>query len=149
MPTKVSEAVKRQIQDQGFGLVGEIGGIRKQKYYTPDGREILSVPSMREWYKKDAKGNLENGIRDANLDKGWLLQPPQNPALMCPHCDKWHDTVEGIKECHQKKVAFDARWMKRAKKETNKNGDSEVTELKKEVNELKDMVKQLLEREVS
>lgn len=125
---------------------GYIGGIKKTRYWTPDGREILAVPSIREYVRRDANGKvIETGERDANLDKGWLIQPPQNPKLRCIHCDKWHDTEEEIVQC---KIDRDKRFGKLAKKIMVKKGSSsdEVSELRKEVTELKDMFKQLMEK---
>lgn len=134
---------REQIEQQGYGLTGEIGGIRKQKYFTPDGREVWSIPCMREWQRKNGKG-VETGIRDANLDKGWTLQPPQNPQLQCPHCDKWHKTQEEVDACGAKRNAFDSKWMSKAQKDT---GSNEIEELKSELDEVKALLKQLLEKE--
>ncbi len=141
----ITQEDRKQIEERGYGITGDIGGIQKQLYYTPDGREVRSVPSLREWSQKDAKGNVTNGIRDANLDKGWSLQMPTGLKPYCSHCDKWHDTEKEIEQCGVRKKAFDAKYMRKAKKETG-NGD-EVAELRKEIAEFKDMVKQLLERD--
>lgn len=111
---------------------GVTGGARKMRYWTPDGREILAVPSMRTY--RMTQSGIE-GIRDANLDKGWLMQPPTDPKPYCPHCTNWHDTLEEVKECGAKKKAMQARYDKAAKKTIRSEG-GEVAELKEKVSGL-------------
>jgi len=120
-------------------------GIRKMKYWTPDGREIIAVPTMRTY--RMSKSGAE-GIRDANLDKGWLMQPPIEKKPYCPHCTNWHDTQEEINACGAKKKAFQDRYNKIAKK-VKRDGSEDVEELRAEVSGLKtdmDDIKKMLSR---
>ena len=142
---QLPKETKQQIAELGYGLAGDIGGQHKQRYWTPDGREILTQPSLRTYIKKENGKVVESGVRDANLDKGWLSQPPTNPKLRCFHCDRWHDTKEEIDQCGAKKKAFDTKYMKRAKKDVGKNGD-EVAELRNEMSEMKELLEKLLEK---
>ena len=145
MVTKVSPEVAQQIQEQGFAITGETGGQPKQTYWTPDGRKIRAAPSMREYIRRDSRGNMvEQGIRDANFDKGWLPQPPTEMKEFCPHCDKWHDTELEVTKCGDKKKTFDAKFIRKAKQEL-KSDNGELTELKSEIAELKELVNKLLE----
>lgn len=112
MPELTAE--QRQIvETTGYGLAGNIGGLPKRTYYTPDGRVIRAVESIREYVRKDKDGKvIEQGKRDANLDKGWLLQ---RPAVLKPHCqtcNRWHDTLEQVAECKAKQEAFVGRALK-------------------------------------
>ncbi len=130
-------------------LVGTeiIGGPQKRKYWTPDGREILAVPSMRGY--RSEKGD---GVRDANLDNGWLLEKPVNPKLRCPHCDKWHDKKVEIIKCGKDKKAVQLKFDAIAKRELTKNAiakDTEIGSLKAQVDELKDLVNKLLAKGVA
>ena len=59
--------------------IGEVtGGAKKQKYWTPDGREVWAVPSMRGYVIRKNGKQTSSGIRDANLDQGWLLHTERN-----------------------------------------------------------------------
>lgn len=118
---------------------------KKTRYWTPDGREILAVPCMTDWVRKKDGKVIDGGRRDANLDKGWLLQPPTEPKLRCHSCDRWHDTQKEITACGAKKKAFDDKWQARAKRMLHKEG-GEVEELKSEMADIKNMLMQLLEK---
>ena len=139
-------ATRAEILAKGVGITGDIGGLVKRKYWTPDGREILAVPSMRTYNRIKDKKVVESGVRDANLDKGWLLQPPTEPRLYCSCCDKWHDTQEEIDQCCAKKKAFNDRWEKKARAmKKNEGGGGEIEEIRKDIDDLKDMMKTVLE----
>lgn len=136
MARKLSSQQAAELESQGTTISGYIGGTKKSKYFTPDGREILSVPAMRTWIKKKDGKVVDSGTRDANLDRGWLLQPPIELKPHCPHCDNWHDTQGEIDACGAKKKAFDNKWAAKAKRMKG-NEVGEVGELKAEVSELK------------
>jgi len=118
-----------------------IEAVKKTRYWTPDGRVILTPSSMREFIKKKDGKVIESGWRDSNLDRGWLLQPPIDPKPRCFHCDKWHDTQEEIDACGVKKRKFDAKYAKIAAR-GQKGNDSD---LRAEIDELKGMLAKLLE----
>jgi len=136
----------KQIKSKGYA---DIGGIPKTTYWTPDGREIKAFPCMRTFVmKKDGKV-IGDGVRDANLDKGWLTQKPTELKLTCTYCDKWHDTKEEITQCGAKHRAFDEKWAEKArkmKKDESNDLKSEVEELKSDMTEIKSMLMKLLEK---
>lgn len=145
----VSLEEREQIKLKGYA---DIGGLKKNRYWTPDGREIIAVPSIRTYNKiKDGK-IIESGTRDANLDKGWLTQKPTNPKHYCPHCDRWHDTKKQIEVCGTAKQAVTRKFEKIAQEEKKKEGSEEdslkleVAALKSEMSEIKDMLRQLLKK---
>ena len=67
----------------------------RQKYYTPDGREILKIPQKRT--------RQDGVVYDLFLALGYTLTPPENPKPYCPGCDMWHDTQEAVAECIERK----------------------------------------------
>ena len=140
----VSAKEKEQIRKQGYASTG---GIPRTTYWTPDGRKIEAISSMRGFNKKDKNGDvIGSGTRDANLDKGWLLQPPQEPKPYCGGCDNWHDTDEDVIQCIANKEAKTQKWEDWARKQAKKNKDiqgGETEELRVEVCELKGMVYEL------
>ena len=143
----VKLASEEEIQEQGYGVTGVTNTERLQEYWTPDGREILASPAMREYITRNKEGKaIGGGIRDANLDKGWLLQPPQIPKLECGYCDKWHDTEEEMIKCAARKKTSDAKYLKRAKKEIGKDSDSRVNQLESDMSEIKGLLQKLLEK---
>ena len=75
----LSPGVRAQLESTGVAITPVTGGAKKTRYWTPDGREILAVPSMRTWVKRKDGKVVDSGIRDANLDQGWLLQKPARP----------------------------------------------------------------------
>ncbi len=120
----------------------DIGGQPKTRYWTPDGRELLRSPCMRT--------TKNGGVRDANFDFGWLPIKPTQLKLYCPHCDKWHDTDEEVKACGKQRKAFDAKFMRIAKKQTKNDGadkDKEIESLRSELAELKEMITRLAQKE--
>ena len=129
------------IDQIGYGLSGDIGGLPKNTYYTPDGRVIRAIAAMREYVVKDKDGKvIGTGTRDANLDKGWLLTPPKELKPHCKTCDRWHDTLEEVEQCAQKQAEFIARVTRQAKDEQV----DEVASLKSQVAELKALVSKLI-----
>ena len=137
----IASEVRDQIQKQGYGITGSIGGIARQRYWTPDGREIIAIPSMREF-----RSNKGGGIRDANLDNGWLLQKPTELKVRCQYCDKWHDTTSGVEQCGKQRGVFIASYQKKAEKEILE-ATPEVAKLKQDIADLKEMLTKLLERD--
>ncbi len=121
------------IESAGYGLSGDIGGLPKKTYYTPDGRTIKMVPAIREFVKKDKDGKvIETGTRDANLDK-WLETPPQVKQLQCQWCSRWHRTQVEINRCRQQYEKLVAVSLNKAKLEEQEK----TVSLEKEVAELK------------
>lgn len=143
MNTKLSAEVAQDLELQGYAVVADIGGQKKTKYWTPDGREVFAIPSIRTYVRRDAqKKVISEGTRDANLDNGWLTSPPPDPKIRCFTCDKWHDTEKELENCRKSREVFDAKHMKKAK-EMVKAQDGEVGDLKTEMNGLKEEVVQL------
>ncbi len=117
---------------------------KKQIYWTPDGRKLTLAPLMRGWVKRDAKGKeIESGIRDANLDKGYLLNKPIELKPYCPHCDQWHDTEKEIKECGRKRADFIKNVTRKAKKEVGLTGDGRLDKLEADMVEIKGLLLKL------
>ena len=130
--------------DDAPRITGDIGGQPKQTYWTPDGRQIKAMPDIHHYALKDKDDKvIANGVRDANLDKGWLLQKPSELKLYCPHCDRWHDTEGEIRQCESKNTQFVAKCEEKAKKEL---GIDRIGKLETDMSELKNLMKQLLER---
>lgn len=132
------------IEASGYGISGDVGGLPRTTYYTPDGRVIKAIPSLREYVKKKDGKVIESGTRDANLDRGWLLQKPTELKLYCSGCDMWHDTQEEVDACIVRKN----KWVKALGKKAIKQNGDEMDTLKKEVAELKEMLAKLLEVKV-
>ena len=156
MPIKVDARTKEAIENGSleYTLNGDIGGIRRQRYFTPDGRVILAVPHMVERTIKRNGEIVSQGVIDTNLDKGWLLQPPTKKQLFCRWCDGWHKTETLIAKC---KKAFDAKSSQAeeaAKREFSQEAQAQqiiianqakkIDDLSKEMTELKEMMKQLM-----
>ena len=131
---ELAEIRKANPQDQR-GIPGWLKGQPKQKYWTPDGREILSSPSIH--------GQSDGSTRDANLDKGWLLVPPTKKKLYCPFCQRWHDTKVQITTCGKNRSTFVSKHAKKAISEFKKTENENET-LRQEVAELKELVNKLL-----
>ena len=121
---------------------GDLGGQPKQTYWTPDGRMVRSLPDMHE-YSQRVDGNVITGIRDANLDRGWLLQKPEIFKLYCHHCDLWHDSQPEIIKCGKNRDAFVARVSKKAVKE-NHVEDDRISRLENDMSEIKNLLKKLV-----
>lgn len=147
-------SMNKSIEAVGYGISGDIGGIQKNKYYTPDGRVILMPPNIREFVIKDKDGKaIRHGTRDANLDKGWLIQKPTVLKLYCKGCDRWHDTQGEINACIKKQKAYLDRMEKWARNKLRKDNkdekDAQITNLEKQVNDLKKLIDGLVATKVS
>lgn len=142
----ISAEEKKQIRQKGYA---DIGGIPRKRYWTPDGREVFGIPSMRTFIIKEGNKVIEEGIRDANLDKGWLAEKPKKPKPHCPHCNKWHNTQNEINACGQNKRAFDEEWQKKAKQMQEEPSDlrAEVESMKSDMGEIKNMLLELIKKE--
>lgn len=132
------------IEASGYGVSGHIGGLPRQTYYTPDGRTVQAIPSMREYVKKDNGKVTETGTRDANFDKGWLPIMPIELKPHCSHCGNWHDNQEGIDACAAR-IKEQTAWGDRIARKAKKQETDDMTSLKSEIDELKEMVKKLTE----
>ena len=134
--------VTAAIQATGYGLSGDIGGLPRTTYYTPDGRVIKTIPAIREYAIRDKDGKvISTGTRDANLDKGWLLAPPsmRDLKLFCKGCDKWHDTPQEIKAC----IAQGDKLIKKLTRKTQKEETDKTIVLEGRVAELEALVAKL------
>ena len=123
-------------------VTGHIGGQPKKAYYTPDGRTIRAMPDMHDYSFKG-----ENGVRDANLDKGWLLQMPTELKLYCANCTRWHDTEEEISKCGITRSKFIAKHTKKAGKELQTTDNIRLAKLEGDMGEIKGLLTKLLEKE--
>jgi hypothetical protein len=141
-----SESEKKEIQAQGVGGKRSMGGQPTQSYWTPDGRPIKALPDMHEFRRNNRDGTIETGVRDANLDKGWLTTPPQVKQLYCPHCDKWHKTQKDIDVCGNVKKKMDIKYTKLAQKELKVNDDSRMDKLESDMSDLKNMFGKIMEK---
>lgn len=133
--------------EEGVTFKGITGGAEEKTYWTPDGREVHSIPAIRSFQTvKDGKV-IKSGTRDANLDKGWLLSPPDDPKLRCVGCDKWHDTEIEIDKCVAVKEAKIAQYSKVGREELKKstNRDTEITQLRNDMDTMMGMLKKLLD----
>ena len=135
------------IESSGYGLSGNIGGLPRQTYYTPDGRVIKAIPCLREYAKKKNGKVIETGTRDANYDKGWLPVMPTELKLYCSGCDKWHDTQGEIDACISGQRAFIAKHEGLGRKEVAKeqiDKDIQITKLYDEIQQLKVKMEEVL-----
>ena len=137
-------SLREQLDSQGFAKTGDFGGQPKTRYYTPDGRTIMAPPDMHEFARRDAAGKVvEQGVRDANFDKGWLPMMPAVLQKYCGGCDKWHPTDAEVKVCIKKKSALVAKHTRTAQKEL---GDDRVAKLETDMGELKGMFAKIMEK---
>ncbi len=144
----VTTKEKTDIKRQGYAITG---GLPRNTYWTPDGRRIEAIPSMRTFNQKDEEGNvIGSGTRDANLDKGWLLAPPSDPKPYCAGCDNWHDTEEEVTLCIAMKEVETKKWEDHARSQRASQDASqgkEIENLKDDMLEMKGMIFQLLNKE--
>lgn len=112
------------------------GGVLKKTYYTPDGREIKTPPAMRGYVNKTTG---EEGVRDANFDKGWLENPPENPKPHCKGCGKWHDTLEEVEKCMFMRQSDNEKWAK------EKLEEDRIDKLENDLADIKSMLSKILE----
>jgi len=150
---QVTQEVQQQLASNGAALGVVWGGPQKTLYYTPSGREVWSVPSMRDWVRKNQGGKVvAQGTRDANLDKGWTLSPPADPKVDCPGCSQWHDTDEDMAECVESKRVQAALWEIKARKMMGQGGEvdsdtpARLDKLEDGLDEIKSLLAQLVER---
>ncbi len=142
MGIKIDSSKAKAIEHVSYGLNGDIGGIPRTTYYTPDGRKIEAIPSIREFVVKDSEGKIiKTGTRDANLDKGWLLTPPTRKRKYCPGCDRWHDNQRQIDAC----VLQSKRFIQTATKKVQQEETDENTQLKKQISDLEARLNKLME----
>ena len=127
------------IEKAGFGFGGDIGGLPRQTYYTPDGRVIKAFPDSREFVRRRNGEVLEQGTRDANLDRGWLLSPPSELKPFCKNCGRWHDTPKEVDICGEKQNKFIAQAERFARQE----GIDKTSALEKQVAQLTTLVEKL------
>ena len=142
-------STKQEAARTGAAVGGVWGGPRKQRYYTPTGEEVLALPSWRECNRKGPDGKiLEQGTRDANLDKGWSLSLPTELKVACPGCSKWHDTQEEVDACVDKKAKVAARWERKALEQQPQGQDAEVEDrlgkLEEGLSDIKTLLQQAL-----
>jgi len=135
----LTQAEKKVISREGFVTTR---ALQRQRYYRPDGLIVYSLPSNVTFTITDKEGRNTGGVRDRNLDK-WSLTPPETPLPSCPHCLEWHNTDEDVSACGERKAASESKWMKEAMK---MQSGEEVESLKVEIDELKDMMKAILEK---
>ena len=142
-------STKQEAARTGAAVGGVWGGPRKQRYYTPTGEEVYSIPSWREFVRKDNDGRiLEQGTRDANLDKGWSLSLPTELKVACPGCSKWHDTNEEVDACVDKKAKVAAQWERKALEQQPQSQNVEMEErlgkLEEGLSDIKALLQQAL-----
>ena len=140
---------KQEAARTGAAVSGVWGGPQKQRYYTPTGVEVLAIPSWREFVRKGPDGKiLEQGTRDANLDKGWSFALPTELKVTCPGCSKWHDTEEEVDACVDKKAAAAAQWERKALEQQPQSQDAEMEErlgkLEEGLSDIKTLLQQAL-----
>ncbi len=140
----VTKELKTELEDQGYARTGEIGGAPKLSYWTPDGRVIKALPSMHAYAKKIDGKMVNQGVRDANLDNGWLTSKPTELQLRCYYCDKWHPTEEEVEACGDKKKASEAKFTKQAKEELKSEDTDRIGKLETDMSEIKNLLKQLV-----
>ena len=146
MPTVGTANQQAQYSHEGVGLKEVSGGAKKMRYWTPDGREKFAVPAMRT-YRMTRSG--AEGVRDANLDKGWLLQKPTELKPYCPHCDNWHDNQKEIDACGAKKKSFYEEYEAKARKMKGQEGGAvaeRVDKLESDISDIKSLLTQLLKQ---
>lgn len=145
----VTKQQEQSIERSGYGISGDIGGIGRQTYFTPDGRRIRAIPAIRDYVLKNKDGKvIESGTRDANFDKGWLPVMPKDLKPHCDGCDNWHDTEDEVSQCISGRKKEAKKWGDKAKKE--KKGEAteqaqDVESLRIEVLELKGEVQALIQ----
>ena len=123
------------------------GGVHIQKYYQPDGSEVFRHPNIRGYVKRDANNKvIEQGTRDANLDRGLSLAPPEHPKPHCNGCGQWHDTQEEIDACIAQSIPRDSRAVaiERGQKMRGEKKNTEVDDLRDRVTELTALVEKLV-----
>ena len=140
-------STKQEAARTGAAVSGVWGGPQKQRYYTPTGEEVYALPSWREFVRKNSDGKiLEQGTRDANLDKGWSLLLPTELKVACPGCSKWHDTAKEVDACVDKKAEVAAQWERKALEQQPESADVEgrLGKLEEGLSDIKALLQQAL-----
>ena len=142
-------STKQEAARTGAAVSPTWGGPQKQRYYTPTGEEVLAIPSWREFVRKDSDGKiLEQGTRDANLDKGWSFTLPTELKVACPGCSKWHDTQEEVDACVDTKDAQMAQWQKEdddaRAEQNNTDVEERLGKLEEGLSDIKTLLQQAL-----
>ena len=142
-------STKQEAARTGAAVSGVWGGPQKQRYYTPTGEEVYSIPSWREFTRKGPDGRiLEQGTRDANLDKGWSLSLPTELKVACPGCSKWHDTQQEVDACVDKKAEAAAQWERKALEQQPQSQDADMEDrlgkLEEGLSDIKALLQQAL-----
>ena len=142
-------STKQEAARTGAAVSPTWGGPQKQRYYTPTGEEVYSIPSWREFTRKGPDGKiLEQGTRDANLDKGWSLSLPTELKVACPGCSKWHDTQQGVDACVDKKAEAAAQWERKALEQQPQSQDADMEDrlgkLEEGLSDIKALLQQAL-----
>ena len=93
--------IKQKLETEGHAFGGITGGPGYTTYWTPSGKKMRGIPSIREFvYTDPDTGEKETGTRDATPgQRGWLTSPPQILKLDCISCKRWHDTQEEVDAC--------------------------------------------------
>ena len=144
-----SNSIKQEAARTGAAVGSTWGGPQKQRYYTPTGEEVYSIPSWREFIRKGPDGRIvEQGTRDANLDKGWSLSLPTELKVACPGCSKWHDTEEEVGACVEKKAVVAAQWERKALELQPQGQDADIEDrlgkLEEGLSDIKTLLQQAL-----
>ena len=142
-------STKQKAARTGAAVSPVWGGPQKQRYYTPTGEEVFSIPSWREFIRKGPDGKIvEQGTRDANLDKGWSLSLPTELKVACPGCSKWHDTEEEVDACVEKKAVLVAQWERKALEQQPQGQDTDIEDrlgkLEEGLSDIKTLLQQAL-----
>ena len=142
-------STKQEAARTGAAVSGVWGGPQKQRYCTPTGEEVYSIPSWREFTRKGPDGRIvEQGTRDANLDKGWSLSRPTELKVACPGCTKWHDTEEEVGACVEKKAVSAAQWERKALEQQPQGQDADIEDrlgkLEEGLSDIKTLLQQAL-----
>src|SRR3990172_4496595 len=125
----VQQDIRSQLEQEGMAGAGVWGGPQKQTYYTPSGDRVLAIPSIHEWVQKDPTGKvIAQGLRDANLDKGWTLTPPTKLKVHCKGCDKWHDTKREVQSCIRVRALQAKRFEVRALRQFGHSKSAETVQ---------------------
>ena len=142
-------STKQEAARTGAAVSGVWGGPQKKRYYTPTGEEVYSLPSWREFVRKDSDGRiLEQGTRDANLDKGWSLSLPTELKVACPGCSKWHATAKEVDACVDKQAEVAAQWERKALEQQPQSQDADMEDrlgkLEEGLSDIKALLQQAL-----
>ncbi len=88
-----------QLEAQGGVAVTDAGSLKRIRYWRPDGLEVWAVPLTKTYIMRKGGKVVESGVRDANLDQGWLKEKPSVLKLHCKGCGDWHETQTDVDSC--------------------------------------------------